>query len=283
MKLPAQWKPRDWALTETVQIMGILNMTPDSFSDGGKYLSLETALQQVALMLKDGAHIIDIGGESTRPGAISVDWEEECRRILPIIQAVRDFQETHYPNARISVDTYKASVAKAALLAGADMINDVWGLQKDEGMAGVAAAFGVPVIAMHNQESTHYSGDILAAMFAFFERTLEIAKTAGVDPSKLLVDPGIGFGKDPDQNLEVLRRLNALVDWGFPVLLGTSRKSTIGKVLDLPPDQRVEGTLATTVLGVASGVRVIRVHDVLENARAVKMTEAIVKGIVPWR
>ncbi len=277
-----QKNPRPWTVLQQVQIMGILNVTPDSFSDGGQHQGLEDALKHAKKMMDEGATIIDVGGESTRPGAEQVSELEELNRVVPIISALRALQESHYPHVRISIDTYKAHVAEHAIRAGADIVNDVWGMQKDGDMATVAAHFGVPVIAMHNQTHTDYAEDLLASMCAFFDKTLSIALQSGLDPSLLVFDPGIGFGKTPDQNLEVLRRLKEIVMWGFPVLLGTSRKSTIGKVLDLPADQRVEGTLATTVLGVKAGVKVVRVHDVKENLRAVVMTEAIEKGIVPW-
>lgn len=276
-------KPRPFELSSRVQVMGILNVTPDSFSDGGEHIEMSNALSHCKKMMQEGATIIDVGGESTRPGAAPVSEFDELQRVIPIIAALRSLQESEFPAARISIDTYKANVAKASLEAGADIINDVWGLQKDLNMAAVAASFDVPVIAMHNQENTHYDGDILQSMWIFFDQTLKLADLAGLKRSRLILDPGIGFGKTPDDNLAVLNRLSEIVAWGFPVLLGTSRKSTIGKVLDLPADQRVEGTLATTVLGVKDGVKIVRVHDVLENSRAIAMTQAIVKGIVPWR
>lgn len=269
-------------MTTSTSVMGILNVTPDSFSDGGCHDDLSRALAHAEQMLREGATIIDVGGESTRPGSAPVSEEEELKRVIPVVAALRALQEEQFPCARISIDTYKAAVAQAALDAGADIINDVWGLQRDPKMAAVAAAYQVPVIAMHNQETTVYTGDILLCMRHFFEQTLHLARTAGLSESLVILDPGIGFGKTPDQNLEVLRRLSEMVGWGYPVLLGTSRKSTIGKVLDLPTDQRVEGTLATTVLGVRDGVRIVRVHDIVENLRAIRMTEAIVRAIVPW-
>jgi len=262
-------------------IMGILNVTPDSFSDGGRWLEIPAALAHARRMMKEGADIIDIGAESSRPGFVPMTAAEEIRRLAPYLEALA--AACPLP---ISVDTFKAETARAALGLGADLLNDIWGLQYAEEpgeMARVAAARGVPVIAMHNQQGTDYAafgGDVIAAEKAFFRRTVEIAEAAGLPREKLILDPGIGFGKTAEQNLEVLRRQQELTELAgeeYPLLLGVSRKSVIGKVLDLPVDERLEGTLATSVLAVAHGVSILRVHDVRENVRAVRMAEAILR------
>ncbi|WP_242870126.1 dihydropteroate synthase [Tindallia californiensis] len=254
--------------------MGILNVTPDSFSDGGQFTEVEKALFHGKKMVEEGADIIDIGGESTRPGAIKVEEEEELKRVMPMVKALVEALEVP-----ISVDTYKAPVAKAALEAGVHMINDVWGLQRDKEMASVVASFGVPVCIMHNQEGTEYKEDILSSIKKFFEKSLTMAREAGIDDKNILLDPGIGFGKTPEQNIYVMGRLQELQEFGYPVLLGTSRKSMIGKILDLAPEQRMEGTLATNVIGVYQGVEIIRVHDIKENLRGIKVADAILRGV----
>ncbi|WP_084281049.1 dihydropteroate synthase [Alkaliphilus transvaalensis] len=254
-------------------IMGILNITPDSFSDGGSYTNIEEAIQQAKRMVEEGADIIDVGGESTRPGAAEVSASEELQRVLPVVE--RLVKEIKVP---ISVDTYKAEVADAVLKAGAHMINDVWGLQRDEKMAAVVAKYHVPVFIMHNQIGTDYSKDIMEAISDFFNESINIALGAGIDKGQIILDPGIGFGKNYEQNIEVMARLGELNDLGYPILLGTSKKSMIGKILDLPPKERVEGTLATSVMGILQGVDFIRVHDITENLRTVKVTDAIVRG-----
>ncbi len=254
-------------------IMGILNVTPDSFSDGGSYNSLEAAVQRALEMEAEGADIIDIGGESTRPGSSEISAREEQRRVIPIIAALR--KKTNLP---ISIDTYKAKVAKAAIEAGATMVNDVWGLQKDANMAQVVARAQAPVVMMHNQLGTDYQEDIISAMQGFFEKSLEIASVAGISKHNLILDPGIGFGKTPEQNIEVMSRLKELKSFGLPLLLGTSRKSMIGHILDLPISERLEGTLATNVLGIAMGVDIIRVHDVEAHVRSARVTDAIIRS-----
>lgn len=251
-------------------IMGILNLTPDSFSDGGDFTEVDAALSQARRMLQEGADIIDIGAESTRPGASFVEAKTEIERISPVLRRLSE--EVGVP---ISVDTYKAEVADYALRNGAQIINDVWGFQKDPKMAEVAAVHRCPAVVMHNSESADYGRDIIEAIKEFFEETFRIAKQAGVKENQLIIDPGIGFGKTMEQNIEILRRLHELRALGFPLLLGTSRKSTIGKILDLPPKERVEGTIATTVLGIMMGADIVRVHDVKENYRAAKVADAI--------
>lgn len=251
-------------------IMGILNVTPDSFSDGGSYTSIEKALNHAKEMIDSGADIIDLGGESTRPGHQIVDAEEELRRVLPVVKELKK-----QLNVKVSVDTYKSIVAEETLKLGADMINDVWGLRKDPNMASVIAKYDAHVCIMHNQDGTDYDKDIMESIKEFLIESIKIAKSAGIDDRKIVLDPGIGFGKTLEQNIEVMARLDELKDLGYPILLGTSRKSMIGKILDLEPKDRVEGTIATTVLGIKSGVDIVRVHDVLENIRAIKVADAI--------
>ena len=258
-------------------IMGILNVTPDSFSDGGKFNELDKAVLHAKEMLKQGADIIDIGAESTRPGSKEVSAEEELERLLPIIE--RLVKEVDAP---ISVDTYKAEVADKCLEQGAHMINDVWGLQRDKNMAAVVAKHGVPVTIMHNQIGTEYKTDMMEEIFRFLRNSINLAIEAGVKPENIILDPGIGFGKTSGQNMEVMDRLDELNYLGYPVLLGTSRKSMIGKILDLPSEERVEGTVATSVMGAIKGIDIVRVHDVVENYRALKVTDAIVRGNMPW-
>lgn len=255
-------------------VMGILNVTPDSFSDGGDHNEVEAAITHALQMIEEGADIIDVGGESTRPGFAEVSAEEELKRVIPVIKALASHPNIQVP---ISIDTYKAEVARAALEAGAHMVNDVWGLQREPEIAKVAAEYNAPVIAMHNQNGTEYDQDIILSMIAFFENSIGIAKEAGLPDSHIFLDPGIGFGKTVEQNIEVMGRLTELHCLGYPILLGTSRKSMIGKILDLPPKERVEGTVATNVLGVMQGMEIIRVHDVLAHVRAMKVTDAIVR------
>ena len=251
-------------------IMGILNVTPDSFSDGGSFTSIEKALNHAKEMIDNGADIIDLGGESTRPGHKMIDADEELRRVIPVIKELKN-----QLNVKVSVDTYKAIVAKESLKLGADMINDVWGLRKDPDMASTIAKYDAHVCIMHNQDGTNYDKDIIESIKEFLLESIKIAKDAGIDEKKIVIDPGIGFGKTFEQNIEVMARLDELIDLGYPILLGTSKKSMIGKILDLEPKDRVEGTIATTVLGINSGVDIVRVHDVLQNIRAIKVADAI--------
>ena len=251
-------------------IMGILNVTQDSFSDGGDFNSVDKALKHAKEMVEEGADMIDIGGESTRPGHTYVDSEEEIRRVVPVIKALK--KEISLP---MSIDTYKADVAEEALKIGVEMVNDVWGLRKDANMANVIAKYDAEVCIMHNQDGTEYDKDIMESIKDFLNESIKMALDAGVKKEKIVLDPGIGFGKTFEQNLEVLRRLGELRDLGYPILLGTSRKSVIGNVLHLEPKDRVEGTVATTVLGIRDLVDIVRVHDVTENLRAAKMADAI--------
>ena len=253
-------------------VMGILNVTPDSFSDGGKFNSIDSAVEQAKLMVQQGADIIDIGGESTRPNHTPVGEEEELQRVVPIIEAIR--REIDIP---ISIDTYKGRVAEEAIKAGANLINDVWGFKKDPYIAEVAARYGVPCCLMHNRDNTDYK-DLIADMITDLQESIDMALEAGVKTEDIILDPGIGFAKTYEMNLEVMRNLEKLTKLGYPLLLGTSRKSVIGITLDLPADQRVEGTIATTVMGIMKGCDFIRVHDVLENKRACVMTDAIIRS-----
>lgn len=253
-------------------VMGILNATPDSFSDGGLYNDVDRAVQHAEELVAAGADILDIGGESTRPGHVAVDAEEELRRVIPVIQAV-----SRVCKVPISIDTYKAEVAKQAIKAGAHIINDVWGAKRDPDMARVAAELGVPIILMHNREDREYQDFFRDFIHDLYE-SIDLALEAGVKPEQIILDPGIGFAKSLDQNLETMRRLDDLVALGYPVLLGTSRKSMIGKVLDLPVEERMEGTAATCALGVAKGCHIVRVHDVREMKRTVQMMDAMLRG-----
>ncbi len=251
-------------------VMGILNITPDSFSDGGRYRSVEAAVAKAKQMELEGADLIDIGGESTRPGSAAVSVEEELNRILPVIEAVS--KEVSIP---ISVDTYKAETAKQAIHAGAHIINDVWGGKADDRMAAVAAELDVPFILMHNRQGSQYGAFIRDAFHDVFE-SIDIAKRAGVREENIILDPGIGFAKDFNKNMEMMRNLDHLAALGYPVLLATSRKSMIGEVLGLPPQERVEGTLATVCYGIQKGCHMVRVHDVKETVRTCKMMDALV-------
>ncbi len=260
---------RDFAIGKRTYVMGILNATPDSFSDGGKWDDVESAKKQVKKMIDDGADIIDVGGESTRPGYSQIREEEEIKRVVPIIEMIKqDFQ------IPVSVDTYKSAVAEAALQAGADMLNDIWGFRYDENMATVAARYEVPVCLMHNRHSTD-SSNFLDEVWRDMERSLSVAEKHGVKSEKIILDPGIGFGKTYEQNLYMMKHLDEFCQKGYPVLLGTSRKSMIGRALDLPIEERVEGTLATSVIGAMKGCSFVRVHDVKENVRALRMAETI--------
>ena len=272
-------------------VMGILNITPDSFSGDGiltKDDAVQAAVAQATEFLAYGADILDVGGESTRPGSEPVNAEEESERVVPVIEAIVN----EFPDAIISIDSYKARVAEAAFRAGAQILNDVWGLRADPELASVAAAFRIPVILMHNRSNpasvevraqlgNAYIGAMYENLLEDVKRELlysvELALKAGIEESHIILDPGIGFGKTREHNLELINRLDEIRALGFPVLLGTSRKSFIGFTLDLPADQRVEGTAATVAVGITRGADIIRVHDVKEMARVAKMTDAIVR------
>ena len=261
---------RDFDTANGVYIMGILNVTPDSFSDGGRWIRPEAALRQAERMTKEGAAIIDIGGESTRPGHRPVDAAEEARRVLPVIEAVK--RETGLP---VSVDTYKHETARLALEAGADLINDVWGLRYDSGeMARVIAGGGAACCLMHNRREAAYA-DFMPELLADLRGTLDIADAAGIRREDIILDPGVGFGKTCGQNLTALHRISELKALGCPILLGASRKSVVGLTLGLPVEDRLAGTLATTAAGVLGGAAFIRAHDVRENLLAAEMALAI--------
>ena len=252
--------------------MGILNVTPDSFSGDGLDGRPEEALARAKEMVAQGADILDIGGESTRPRAASVSVEEELRRVIPVLKQVA--KEISIP---ISIDTYKLEVARQALDCGASIINDVWGLKEDIKLAALAAERRAPIILMHNQKGAIYT-NMMAEVLDSLRWSVARAREAGVSPENIVIDPGIGFGKTVEHNLEIIRRLDEFLVLGYPLLLGTSRKSTIGKILDLPPDQRLEGTAATVAIGIAKGADVVRVHDVGPMMRVVRMSDAIVRG-----
>jgi len=251
-------------------VMGILNVTPDSFSDGGQFFDAGRAVDQALRMESEGADIIDLGGESTRPGHQEITPQEEMQRIIPVLS--RLVRELKIP---VSVDTTKAEVAARALEEGANIINDQWALRGNE-LAAVVARYRSPLIIMHNQKGSEYN-DLMGDMIRYFRESLALAGEAGIDRSNIIIDPGIGFGKTVKQNLETMRRLKELDCIGLPVLLGTSRKSMIGKTLDLPPGERVEGTAATVALGITYGADIVRVHDVKEMVRVARMTDAMVR------
>ncbi|MBM6821080.1 dihydropteroate synthase [Fusobacterium mortiferum] len=265
-------RDKELELGKRTLIMGILNVTPDSFSDGGEHNGLEEAIKHAQKMIDEGADIIDIGGESTRPGHTQISDDEEIARVVPVIKKVVEL------GAIVSIDTYKYRVAEAAFEAGAHILNDIWGLQYDNGeMAKVVKKYNVPVIAMHNQVEKEYEKDIIFSIKEFFKKTYEIAHKNGILKESVILDPGIGFGKGIDENLEVLSRLEELREEGR-ILLGASRKRFIGTILnDLPPQERVEGTIATTVIGIEKGVDIVRVHDVLTNKRAAMVADRIVR------
>ena len=257
-------------------VMGILNVTPDSFSDGGRWNTRDSALRHMEEMVRDGADIIDIGAESSRPGFVPMSAAEEMERLLPFLETI--LAECPVP---VSVDTFKAETARAALSAGTHMLNDIWGLQYAEepgAMARVAAEADAPVVVMHNQNGTAYSGDIIGAMRTFFACAFARADAAGLARENLILDPGIGFGKTAEQNMHVLRRMDELISYDgtdYPVLLGASRKSYIGAALDLPVEERMEATGAACVMGIERGASIVRVHDVKPIARMCRMTDAI--------
>lgn len=257
-------------------VMGILNVTPDSFSDGGRWNSVDNAVQHMLEMAVDGADIIDIGAESSRPGFVPMSAQEEIERLKPFLAAV--LPACPVP---VSVDTFKAETAAFAAEQGVHIINDIWGLQYENEpgeMADVAAQYNLPVVAMHNSNSSEYPGDIIDSMRAFFQRTIDIAAKAGLDGDKLILDPGIGFGKKAEKNLEVINRLHELKCFAgkrYPMLLGASRKSFIGHALDLPVEQRLEATGAACVIGIVKGCNIVRVHDVMAVGRMCSMADAI--------
>lgn len=250
-------------------IMGILNVTPDSFSDGGRFNHIEAAIKHAGEMIAEGAEVIDVGGESTRPGYTKISDEEEISRVVPVIEAIK--QRFDIP---VSIDTYKSEVAKAAAAAGADLINDIWGLKYDDKMAEVIAENNLACCLMHNRTNTEYS-NFMEDMKQDLRETIAIARKAGIADDRIILDPGVGFAKSYENNLEVIRRLGELRELGYPLLLGTSRKSVIGLTLDVPAAERVIGTTVTTVMAVEADCMFVRVHDIKENRQAIEMAEAI--------
>jgi dihydropteroate synthase len=276
---PTRIGPTTFRWGERTYVMGILNVTPDSFSGDGLLAApdpVETAVARAWAMVDEGADLLDIGGESTRPGHESVQPDEEVARVVPVVAAIRAV----LPATPLSIDTTKAVVAEAALAAGANLLNDVWGTDPASPMAALAANHGVPLIVMHQRAEARYD-DVVADVLTDLRAAVDRARAAGIQAADILVDPGIGFGKTADHNVTLLHDLARLRELGQPVLLGTSRKSTIGRILDLPAEDRLEGTLATTALGVAAAVDIVRVHDVLANVRAARVSDAIVRGT--WR
>lgn len=262
--------PYQLDFSQKTYVMGILNVTPDSFSDGGKHNTLDRAIDHAARMVAEGADIIDIGGESTRPGFQPISAEEELERVLPVVEALA----TRF-DLPLSIDTYKAKVAKAALEHGAHIINDIWGAKADSQMAQVAAETGAPIILMHNRKEATYQ-DLIRDMLNDLFESIHLVRQAGVREDKIILDPGIGFGKTYEHNVEIMRQLERFTSLGYPVLLGTSRKSMIGHALELPVGERLEGTIATVCQGISKGCAVVRVHDVKEHVRAVKMMDLMV-------
>ena len=267
-----RWGKLGFAWGKRTYVMGIINVTPDSFSGDGLGYDAEAALEQALRFQDEGADIIDVGGESTRPGSTPVTVEEEKRRVIPVIRLLASRLDVP-----VSVDTYKREVAREALAAGAAVINDVWGLKRDPALADLAAREGAPIVLMHNQQGLDYS-DLVPETLASLRASLRQALEAGVPSENVVLDPGLGFGKRPEHNLELLRRLAELKALGLPLLVGTSRKSTIGLVLDLPVEERLEGTAATVALAIANGADIVRVHDVKAMTRVARMSDAIVRG-----
>ncbi|MBR1865826.1 MAG: dihydropteroate synthase [Lachnospiraceae bacterium] len=263
---------KEFDLEHHFYMMGILNVTPDSFSDGGQFNDMDRALRQAEKLIEDGADILDIGGESTRPNHIRITSQEEIERVCPVIEAVKERFEIP-----VSIDTYKSDVAEAGIAAGADLLNDIWGLKWDSTMAEVVARAGIPCCLMHNRKDPHYT-DFMEDVLEDLRESIHMALEAGISKDNILLDPGIGFAKDRNQNLLMMKHLDRVCELGYPVLLGTSRKSMIGLTLDLPVTEREEGTLATSVIGRMAGCSFFRVHDVKTNLRGLRMTEAILQS-----
>ncbi len=264
---------REFHVSDTVYVMGILNMTPDSFSDGGQYNDPDKALCHVEEMIKEGADLIDVGGESTKPGSdYSLSAEEEIERVVPIIEKIKSRFDIP-----VSLDTYHSQTAQAGIAAGADLINDIWGLKFDPEMAGVIARSGVACCLVHNRKEAVYK-DFMNEIADDMSKSIHLAEQAGIANNRIILDPGVGFGKTLEQSLAVINGLEEFHMFGYPVLMGASRKSVIGNTLNLPVSDRVEGTIATSVIGVVKGCAFIRVHDVKENVRAIRMTEAILRA-----
>jgi len=264
----------DLEIGKKTWVMGILNITPDSFSDGGKFYQTEKALKQAEKLIEEGADILDIGAESSRPGYTPITPEEEWSRLEPVLKELVPCSKVP-----ISVDTQKASVAQKALNLGAHIINDIWGLQKDAKMIKTIAETQAAIIIMHNKSNTQYQ-NLMGEIIDYLDKSIGIALQNGVTEDRIIIDPGIGFGKTPEQNMEVIRRLGEVKTLGFPILLGVSRKSVIGRTLNLPVEQRLEPTIALGTLGIAFGVDLLRVHDVYENKKAILMTDQIIRGSI---
>ena len=266
-------------LTKKVAVMGILNLTPDSFYDGGRYITEKEVMGRAEQMIREGADIIDIGGESTRPGARKISWEEEVKRTIPYIKKI-----TRLFKVPISIDTYKAKVAKEAIESGAEMVNDISGLRFDPDMAGVVSSNKVFLVIMHikgtprNMQDNPQYENLMAEIVSYLKESLKIAESAGINLKKVIVDPGIGFGKTVEHNLFILKNLKELRVLGRPILIGVSRKSFIGKVLNLPLEERLPGSLAATCIGLVGGARVVRCHDVKETRQVVNLAEAILQS-----
>ena len=268
---PIQLGPIGWDPANQPLIMGIVNVTPDSFSDGGLFYSPDKAVAHGKALWQEGAHILDIGGESTRPGATLVEEGEELHRVLPVIEALAK----NNPGYALSIDSYKANVADAALAAGAHIVNDVWGLQREPDIAKAASDHQAPVIINHWETHSDSGADLLDQMKRFFDRSIDIARKAGLDDSKIILDPGIGFGKSMEDNLAILNRLEQICAWGYPVLIGTSRKRFIGALTGKEPQDRLFGTLASNILALARGAAIFRVHDVGAHKDALAVAKAI--------
>ena len=263
---------KEFDVKNETYVMGILNVTPDSFSDGGKYNGMDRALAHAKQMIDEGAAIIDVGGESTRPGHAQITEDEEIARVTPVIERLK--QEFAVP---VSIDTYKSRVAEAALQAGADLVNDIWGLKYDPKMAGVIAKYDVACCLMHNRENSNYA-DFLKEWYDETAECVTLAKAAGIADDKIMLDPGVGFGKTYEQNLITIKYMDKLKTLGYPLLLGTSRKSVIGLTLDTPVTDRALGTAVTTVFAVQQGYAFVRVHDIKANKQAIQMTKAIMEA-----
>lgn len=265
---------KTYELTDRTHVMGILNTTPDSFSDGGKYATIEQVVEQAVEMENSGADIIDVGGESTRPNHKPVSLREELDRVIPAIKAIKE--KISVP---ISIDTYKAETARQALEAGAEIVNDVWGAKKDPEIAAVAAEYNAPIVLTHNRTNMNYTS-LIDNMKSDFYESIEIALKHGVEQGNIIIDPGIGFAKTVQDNIKVMNQLQEFAILGYPLLLGTSRKSFIGEILDVPPNQRDNGTGATTCLGIIKGIHIVRVHNVKLHVELVKMMDAMMRGSI---
>ena len=263
---------RNFVFDKHTYVMGILNITPDSFSDGGKFNQKDAALIRAQQMIEEGADIIDIGGESTRSGYTLLSDEEEIERVVPVIEAIKSNFDIP-----LSIDTYKSKVAGASIAAGVDLINDIWGLKYDKDMAKIIAESNIFCCLMHNRTELNYH-DFIKEVLEDLSETIQIAHDAGITDDNIILDPGVGFAKTYENNLQIINSLETLKSLGYPILLGTSRKSVIGQALDLPSGERIEGTLVTTILGVIKGCSFVRVHDIKENVRAIKMAEAILES-----